>query len=208
MRSVLTVMTVLIFCVSTRAADFANQFVTAKLAYGAAVSLPRAWSVIDGSDRRALETTVGAAADLTGYAHALEGTDSLLVANFPNQAFYASVTITSTILPQSTPFFLASISEAQLKTMDGALHSGITSMQARLGARVKEWTPAIKTQLAGRTVLLTTYTRSTDSGESDVLMYKVFGSGRLYDIILSSRASAMRTNSLILERIATSFTAP
>lgn len=55
------------------AADLGKQFVTAKLSYGASVSVPKSWQVLHGNEMRAIETSVGAAIDLAGYAQQFEG---------------------------------------------------------------------------------------------------------------------------------------
>ena len=81
------------------AADLGRQFVTAKLAYGASVSVPKSWQVLRGIEMRAIGTSVGAAIDLAGYAQQLEGSETLIVANFPDPKLYAGMTITTLSTP-------------------------------------------------------------------------------------------------------------
>lgn len=79
-------------------------------------------------------------------------------------------------------------------------------MLSRLGERVSGWTPLEKVSLGGRIVLHISYVRSSEVGDRRVQMYKIFGSGRIYDLALSTSLAHENTNQIILSRIATSFT--
>lgn len=84
LRSLLLPITLFHFTIASAAGNLGNQFVTAKLAYGASIDLPRSWQVARGNEMRAIETAVGAAIDLSGYARLVDGTESLLVSSFPD----------------------------------------------------------------------------------------------------------------------------
>lgn len=190
------------------AGDVGNQFVRAKLAYGASVSIPRSWQVMRGNEMRAVETIVGAAIDLSGYARVVEGTEALLVSNFPDPRLYAGVTITSTSTPGITPTLPLSLSDAQVRSGEATIRQGMEATLAQLGSKVWGWTRLRNVTLGGTTVMHISYLRSSDAGERKVHIYKFFGSGRVYDVALSTSVAHETINSVVLEKIANSFVAP
>ena len=199
----------LLFTVATSVAgNLGNQFVTAKLAYGASVDIPKSWQVMRGNEMQAIETAVGAAIDLSGYARLLDGTESLLVAIFPDSRLYAGLTVTSNALRGSTPSSGATLNEAQLKSGDLAIRQGIEATLARLGGKAWGWTSLKTITLGAATVLHISYLRSSDAGDRQVHLYKFFGTGRIYDVALSTSVAAENVNALVLKRIAGSFSAP
>ena len=42
---------------AAEAGDLSKQFITAKLAYGSSIDIPRSWQVMRGNDLRAIEST-------------------------------------------------------------------------------------------------------------------------------------------------------
>lgn len=190
------------------AGDLGNQFVTAKLAYGTSISLPRSWQVRRGNEMLAIETSVGAAADLSGYAKTIEGTEVLLFSSFPDPRLYGAVTVTSTSVPGVTPSFPSSLSAAQVSSGESTIRQALEATQARLGTKVWGWTPLRKVVLGGKAVMHTSYLRSSDSGDRRVHLYKFFGSGRIFDVALSTSVAQESINTVVLEKIASSFIAP
>lgn len=210
MRSLLLAITLLHFSISiaNAAGNLGDQFVTAKLAYDASIDVPRSWQVMRDNEMRAIETAAGAAIDLSGYARLVDGTESLLVASFPDRLLYASVTVTSTALRGSTRSSAATLSEAQLRSGDLTILQGMEATLARLGGKAWGWTP-LKTITLGRTTVLhISYLRSSDAGDRRVHIYKCFGTGRIYDVALSTSVVAEDVNGVVLKRIAESFSAP
>ena len=192
----------------TIAGDVGNQFITAKLQYGASVSIPKSWQVLRGNEMRAIETAVGAAIDLSGYSKLVDGTEALLVSSFPDPKLFAGVTITSTSIPGVTANFPATLSDSQVRSMEQTIRQGIESMGARLGAKVSRWTPLRKVRLGTRTVMHTSYLRSSEAGDGSVQLYKFFGAGRIYDVVVSTSVASEGVNGVVLEKIVTSFVAP
>ena len=190
------------------AANLGQQFVFAKLAYGATVSLPKSWQVPRGNEMRAIETSVGAALDLSGYAKQLDGVEILVVAIFPDPELYAGVTITSLATPGVTPALPASLSDAQVKAGESIIRQGIEASQAKLGTKIYGWSSLKKIVIGGSTVMYTSYLRSSDVGERRVHLYKFFGTGRIFDLALSTSAKHESANGVVLEKIASSFVAP
>jgi hypothetical protein len=130
MRRLLLSITMLLFTVaSSVAGNLGNQFVTAKLAYGASVDIPKSWQVMRGNEMRAIETAVGAAIDLSGYARLVDGTESLIVSSFPDRRLYAGVTVTSIVLRGSSRSSAATLNEAQLKSGDLTIRQGMEAIQ-------------------------------------------------------------------------------
>lgn len=190
------------------AGDLGNQFVNAKLIYGASVSLPKSWQVLRGNEMRAIETAAGAAIDLSGYAKVVEGTETLLVSTFPDPRLYASATITSSSAPGVSPALPVSLSDAQVRSGESTIRGAVEATQARLGNKVWGWTPLRKVAIGARTVMHISYLRSSDAGERRVHLYKFFGSGRIYDLALATSVANEGTNGVVLDKIANSFVAP
>ena len=187
------------------AADLGKQFVNTKLAYGATVSVPKSWHVLRGNEMRAIETSAGAAIDLSGYAKQLDGVETLITANFPDPDIYAGMTITTLSIPGITPAFPASLTDVQVKSGEASIRQGIETSQARLGAKVFGWSPLRKIVVGRSSVMYTSYLRSAPAGEWKVHLYKFFGSGRIYDMALSTSVARESINAVVLEKIANSF---
>jgi hypothetical protein len=209
MRRLLLSITMLLFTVaSSVAGNLGNQFVTSKLAYSASVDIPKSWQVMRGNEMRAIETAVGAAIDLSEYAKLLDGTESLLVSSFPDRRLYAGVTVTSTALRGSTRSSAATLSEGQLRSGDLMIRQGTEATLARLGGKAWGWTPLKTIKLDRTTGLHISYLRSSDAGDRRVHIYKFFGTGRIYDVALSTSVAAEDMNGVVLKRIVDSFSAP
>ena len=209
MRRLLLSITMLLFTVATSiAGNFGNQFVPAKLAYDASIDVPRSWHVMRGNEMRAIETAVGAAIDLSEYVRLVDGTESLIVSIFPDRRLYAGVTVTSTALRGSTRSSAATLSEAQLRSGELTIRQGMEVTLARLGGKAWGWTPLKTIKLDRTTVLHISYLRSSDAGDRRVHLYKFFGTGRIYDVALSTSVAAEDVNGVVLKRIADSFSAP
>lgn len=208
MRYLLLLIACLLSTISSAAGNLGNQFITAKLAYGASIDLPRSWQVARGNEMRAIETAVGAAIDLSGYTRVVDGTESLLVSSFPDGRLYAGVTVTSTALRGSTRSSATTLDEAQLKFGDSTIRQGMESILARLGAKTWGWTPLKAITMGGTTVLHISYLRSSEAGDRRVKIYKFFGTGRIYDVALSTSVLAEDVNAVILKRIGDSFSVP
>ena len=114
-RLSLSILTLFAALVVANAAELTNQFVQANLAYGATIQIPRAWKVARGNEMRAIETTVGAALDLSGMARAAEGTESLLFAKLDDPRLYASVGVTVVAIKNSTPRSLSDLTAMEIK---------------------------------------------------------------------------------------------
>lgn len=192
---------------TAEAGDLSNQFITAKLAYGSSIDIPRSWQVMRGNDLRAIETTVGAAIDLSGSTKLADGTESLLVASFPDPQLYGGVTVTSTAIRGSTLSSVATLSDAQVKSGEVAIRQGLEAILARLGGRTWAWTPLKKVSIAGAMVLHISYLRSSEAGDRRVHIYKFFATGRVFDLALSTSVSNEDLNRVVLTRIANSFVA-
>lgn len=190
------------------AADLGKQFVTAKLAYGASISVPKSWQILRGNEMRAIGTSVGAAIDLAGYAQQLEGVETLIVASFPDPQLYAGMTITTLSTPSLTSALPASLTDAQVKAGEATIRKAVEAVQARLGTKVFGWSPLRKTVVGRNTVMYTSYLRSSAAGERRVHLYKFFGSGRTYDLALSTSVVHESLNGVVLEKIANSFVVP
>lgn len=208
MRSLLLAIILLHFSIATAAGNLGNQFVTAKLAYDASIDVPRSWHVMRDNEMQAIETAVGAAIDLSGYARLVDGTESLLVAGFPDRLLYAGVTVTSTALRGSTRSSAAMLSEAQLRSGDSTIRQGMEATLARLGGKAWGWTPLKVITLGRSKVLHISYLRSSDDGDRRVHIYKFFGTGRIYDVALSTSLVVEDVNGVVLKRIVESFSPP
>lgn len=191
--------------IAALAADISSQFVRAQLGYGASIDIPRSWKVMRDNEMLAIENTVGAAIDLSGYAKVAEGTESLLVSTFPDPRLYAGVTVTTTAIAGATRASVSGLTDAQVKSAESTIRQGMDTMLTRLGSKVSYWTPMEKVFLGDRTVLHISYIRSSDVGDRRVHLYKIFGTGRIFDLALSTSLAHESTNQLILSRIATSF---
>lgn len=187
------------------AADISSQFVRAQLGYGASIDIPRSWKVMRDNEMLAIENTVGAAIDLSGYTKLAEGTESLLVSTFPDPRLYAGVTVTTTAIAGATRASVSALTDAQVKSMESTIRQGMETMLAQFGAKVSGWTPMEKVLLGNRTVLHLSYIRSSDAGDRRVCLYKIFGTARIFDLVLSTSLAHESTNQMILSRIATSF---
>lgn len=208
MRNLVYTLALLAAAPVVHSAELSTQFITAKLAYGASVNVPKSWQVLKGNELRAIETSVGAAIDLSGYAKTIQGTETLIVSTFPDPQLYAGMTITSTPTPGVTPSLPASLTDAQVRAGEATIRQGIESMQARLGTKVFGWTPLRKLAVGRNTVMYTTYLRSSEAGDRRVHIYKFFGSGRIYDLALSTSIAHEALNGVVLQKIANSFVAP
>lgn len=207
MYRLLLLITLLLFNITSEADNLGNQFVTAKLAYGASIDIPKSWQIRRGNEMRAIETAVGAAIDLAGYSMLVGGTESLLVSSFPDGRLYAGVTVTTTELPGSSYSSVTSLTDAQLKSGDQTIRQGMEATLARLGGKAWGWTPLKTISMGKTTVLHISYLRSSDAGNRRVHIYKFFGTGRIYDVALSTSVAAEDVNDVVLKRIADSFSA-
>lgn len=188
--------------------DLSNQFVTVKLAYGASIDIPRSWHVMHGNEMQVIETTVGAAIDLSGYAKVVGGTESLLVSIYPDPRLYAGATVTSTILQGSTRLSVAKLTEDQMRSGEITIRQGMEAFLAQFSARAWAWTPIERVSLGETLVLHLSYLRSSEAGDRRVHLYKFFGTGRIFDIALSTSVANESLNQVVLTRIAKSFKAP
>jgi hypothetical protein len=189
-------------------ADLGNQFITAKLDYGATVSIPRSWTVVKANTLQAIETAADAAIDLSGYSAKAGSSSTLILAQFPDPDLYASVTITSADIKVSSPSLATNLTASDLKEMESGQRQGIKASQEQMGVRIRNWTPIKKVLLGSNTVLLTTYDRTSNSGDRTVYLYTFFRTGRVYYMVLSTNKAVESLNRVILNRIAASFAAP
>lgn len=199
------IVVLMVFPFTALATDISNQYVRAQLGYGASIDIPRSWKVMRGNEMLAIENTVGAAIDLSGYTKLAEGTESLLVSTFPDPRLYAGVTVTTTAIAGATRASVSALTDAQVKSMESTIRQGMETMLIRLGSKASDWTPMEKVFLGDRTVLHMSYIRTSDTGDRRVCLYKIFGTGRIFDLALSTSLAHESTNQLILSRIATSF---
>lgn len=191
--------------IAALAADISSQFVRAQLGYGASIDIPRSWKVMRDNEMLAIENTVGAAIDLSGYTKVTEGTESLLVSTFPDPRLYAGVTVTTTAITGATRTSVNTLTDAQVKSAASTIRQSMEMVLKRLGAKVSDWTPMEKVLLGDRAVLHISYVRTSDAGDRRVHLYKIFGTGRIFDLALSTSLAHESTNQLILSRISTSF---
>ena len=208
MRNLCCALALFITSTVSQAGDLGSQFVTAKLAYGASVSVPKSWQVLRGNEMRAIETAVGAAIDLSGYSKKNQGNETLLVASFPDPELYAGISVASMAVQGVTSSKLATLSEKEIQSGEATIRQGIEITQAKLGTKISGWT-ALRRVTAGRNMAMhTSYLRSSNFGERRVHLYKFFGVGRIYDLALSTSVVHEGINGVVLERIANSFVAP
>lgn len=186
---------------SVQAADLSQQFITAKLASGVSISLPVNWKVISGNDTLALKTATGAALDLSGYARTAAGVDTILSANFPDPELYSSVTITLLRMVGIKPTTGSSFSNADLQSIESQLRKGLEAVTLRLGEKIIRFSLLIKEKIGEYSILHITYTRTSDNGETLVHMYKFFGTGKVYDIVISSRLAMQKLNQPVLQKM-------
>jgi hypothetical protein len=156
---------------------------------------------------RAIETAVGAAIDLAGYSTIVGGTESLLVSNFPDDRLYAGVTVTTTLLPGASRSSTTNITDAQLKSGELTIRQGMEATLAQLGGKAWGWTPLKTISMGKATVLHISYLRSSGDGNRRVHLYKFFGTGRIYDVALTTSVAAEDLNAVVLKKIAGSFSA-
>ena len=190
------------------AGSLTNKFVDVKLAYGLQISIPRTWEVLRGSEMAAIDTAVGAAIDLSGASRVLSGSESLLAANFPDADLYASVSVTAIGVKSVTPSSASQFTNADIISMQGVMRQGIERSQAAMGTKIWSWSDLIVEQLGSYKIMRTSYFRSSVLGDTRVQLYKFFGAGRVFDIALSTRASAQAINQSILDRIIQSVRIP
>ena len=207
MHRLLLLITLLLFNIASEAGNLGNQFVTAKLAYGASIDIPRSWQIRRGNEMRVIETAVGAAIDLAGYSTLVGGTESLLVSSFPDDRLYAGVTVTTTELHSSSRSSATSLTVAQLRSGDQTIRQGMEATLAQLGGKAWGWTPLIAMSIGKATVLHISYLRSSSAGNRRVHIYKFFGTGRIYDVALSTSVAGEGVNGVVLKKIADSFSA-
>lgn len=209
-RLVLSIILVCAMPAFSVAESFGNQFIAVKLAHGASVAIPRSWTVLQGNEKRTLETATAAAIDLSGYAKMTDGGELLLISNFPDRDLYSALVVTSTSAPGLRPDFIASQSEAELRSAEGYIRKSTKAIQARIGWDVSGWTPLRKIELSGRTAMHYSYVRSSSESEAEtrVHIYQIFRNGRTYELSLSTRLAVEGVNGLVLEKIAKSFAAP
>lgn len=188
--------------------DLGNQFVTARLAHGVAVDIPRSWYVFQGTEMAAIETAVGAAIDLTGQTRMAQGGEILILASFPDQNLYSGLTITSLAIAGMRSDFANSVSVPELKSSEASLRQGVEVSQARLGTKVFGWTSLQKDALGKYVILRTSYVRTSDAGDTRVQLYKFFTKGHVIDVALSTRIANERLNKPILDRILQSIVVP
>jgi hypothetical protein len=201
MKRVVCLFAMILISTGALAGDITNQFITARLAHGLTVSIPRSWQVMHGREMQAIESSVGATIDLSGYSRIVDGTETLLVANFQDPSYYAAISVTSTAAPGVTPALPSMLNDDQIKAGENTARQVITAIQTRMGVKVWGWTPMKKQSIGSRAVMYMSYLRSSDFGDSRVHMYKFFGDGRIHDIALSTRVSQERINGPVLEKI-------
>lgn len=193
---------------AAKAGPVTDKFVIAKLARGVSVSLPRTWEALRGNETIALDTSTGAALDLSGYSRVLSGGESLLYAAFPDPDLYASISVTAISVPKVTSDSASQFSNLDLAQMDGVVRAAVEQTISRLGSKVLSWAPIKSEKLAKRTVFHASYLRTSEFGESRVQLYKFFSTGYVFDVALSTRLSSERINAPILERIIQSVEVP
>lgn len=186
------------------AGGIGSRFNTIGLPYNASISIPTSWQVLAGGQLDVVETATAAAGELSGYGAEINSTETLIAARNPDPELYASVTITSVEMSKVRPETATQLSEAQLNSAGSMLRTGIESMLSQIESKTWGWTPYRRVRIESRVALHTTYFRSSDAGARKVLMYKFFGTGRIYDMTLSTNAKHQTVNDVILRRIAES----
>ena len=68
--------------------------------------------------------------------------------------------------------------------------------------------PTMRITFGERTVMHTSYLRSFKDGDRRVHLYKFFGTGRIYDMALSTSTASETVNDIVPEKIAKSFVGP
>ncbi len=172
------------------------------------MSVPTSWEVLQGNELRTVETSAGAAIDLSGYTEMARGTETLIVAGLSDPRLYASMTITSTAIPSITPSLLASLPEAQVESMDAMVRRAIVASQSKLGTGISDWKSLKRVRVGHNIALHASYLRTSNYGPRRVQLYKFFGVGRIYDLILSTSVSSEGVNEVVLQLISESFVAP
>lgn len=188
--------------------DVGNQFVKINLAYGASIDIPRSWQIRRGNEMLAIETSVGAAIDLSGYSKQVAGTEALLVAGFPHARLYAGATVTSIEIRGSSHSSATTLSEEQLRSSVLTIRNGLDATLAQMGGKTWGWTPLKLVALGKTKALLISYKRSSDAGDRQVHVYKFFCTERVYNVALSTSVNGEGVNNIVLKRIAESFSAP
>ena len=156
----------------------------------------------------AIETSVGAAIDLSGYSKQVAGTEALLVAGFPDARLYAGATVTSIAISGSSHSSAGTLTEDQLRSSGMMIRNGLDATLVQMGGKTWGWTPLKLVALGKTKALLISYQRSSDAGNRQVHVYKFFCTGRVFDVALSTSVSGEGMNSVVLKRIAESFSAP
>ena len=190
------------------AGTLTDKYVSAKLARGVSISLPNTWEVVRGNESKSLETSVASAIDLSGYSRALSGGESLLFAAFPDANLYASASVTAISVPSVTADYATQFSIADVAQMEGVVRKTVEQVVTRLGARIWAWSALKVERIGGRAVFHTTYQRTSEFGDTRVHLYKFFSPGYVFDIALSTRLSAERVNTPVLDRIIQSLEVP
>ena len=156
----------------------------------------------------AIETSAGAAIDPSGYSKQVAGTEALLVAGFPDARLYAGATVTSIEIRGSSHSSAKTLSEEQLRSSALTIRNGLEATLAQMGGKTWGWTPLKLVSLGKTKALIISYQRSSDTGDRQVHVYKFFCTGRVFDVALSTSVSGEGVNSMVLTRIAESFSAP
>jgi hypothetical protein len=207
LRNFILLLTFLLVATGSEA-SVGNQFVKINLAYGASIDIPRSWQIRRGNEMLAIETSVGAAIDLSGYSKQVAGTEALLVAGFPDARLYAGATVTSIEIRGSSHSSAATLTEDQLRSGALTVRNGLDATLAHMGGKTWGWTPLTLVSLGKTKALVISYQRSSDAGDRQVHIYKFFCTGRVFDVALSTSVSGEGINSVVLKRIAESFSAP
>lgn len=185
-----------------------SQFVQVNLAKGVTVSIPRSWYVLSGGEMVAVSTSVEATLDLSGISTVSMGQETLLAAALPDPNLYASVTVTVTPMRKSTASTVALMRDDEVQEIYRTMRSGIEVSQRNLGTRISQWTPITKVKIGARSALVVSYVRSSEAGDTIVHLYKFSGTGRLYDVVLSTRVAAQKLNQPVMQRIVRSLVIP
>ncbi len=185
-----------------------QPFVTARLAHGASVSIPKSWNILNERSPLALSTISAPSVDLSGFAFKMDGVETLLVAVYPDPVLYASISVTTAAAPSLSPSTPTRFTKAQIKTIEAGIRQTIEKKRSKVYRQILEWTPLEKVAIGRHLAMHTSYLRNSAHGPRKVHVYKHFGEGRLFDVVLSTYAKSNAVNGPILEKIARSFTFP
>ena len=145
---------------------------------------------------------------MSGYSKQVAGTEALLVVGFPDARLYAGVTVTSIAIRGSSHSSAGTLTEDQLRSSGMMIRDGLNATLVQMGGKTWGWTPLKLVALGKTKALLISYQRSSDAGNRQVHVYKFFCTGRVFDVALSTSVSGEGMNSVVLKRIAESFSAP